>query len=72
MQPFFGAELRVGKASSLAADVLFSSELKNTVGTTGFRWILGESRLRARIDLALLWTNIGAPLPWLGLGVHLQ
>lgn len=72
VQPFLGAELRVGKASSLAADVLFSSKLRNTVGTTGLRWILGASRLRARIDVALLWSHIGVPLPWLGLGVHLQ
>jgi hypothetical protein len=72
VQPFLGAELRVGKASSLAADVLLSSEPKDTVGTTGFRWILGQSRLRARIDLALLWSHIGVPLPWLGLGLHLQ
>jgi len=72
VQPFFGAELRVGKASSLAADILASSRLRDTVGTTGFRWIFGGSRLAARIDLALLWSHLGAPLPWLGLGLHLQ
>jgi hypothetical protein len=72
VQPFFGAELRVGKASSLAADVLVGKELRDTVGTTGLRWILGASHLRARLDLALLWSHIGAPLPWLGVGIHFQ
>ena len=72
VQPFFGAEIRVGKASSIAGDVLFSKELKNTVGTTGFRWIIGDSRLRARVDVALLWSHISVPLPWLGLGIHFR
>jgi hypothetical protein len=72
IQPFLGAELRVGRRSSIAGDVLFSRELKDTVGTTGVRWILGGSHLNARVDLALLWSHIGTPLPWVGLGIHLR
>jgi hypothetical protein len=72
VQPFLGTELRVGTASSFAGDVLFGAALRDTVGTTGFRWIIGDGRLRARLDIALLWSHLGTPLPWVGVGLHLQ
>jgi hypothetical protein len=72
VQPFLGAEVRVGKASSIAGDVLLDREAKNIIGTTGYRWVIGDARLRARIDLALVWSHLGAPLPWVGLGLHFR
>lgn len=45
VQPFFGAELRVGKASSLAADILASSRLRDTVGD---HWLSAGSSEAAR------------------------
>jgi hypothetical protein len=73
VQPFLGIERAVGSNSALAAEVLFSSHAANTLGATGFRWFVGQrGPFRLRLDLALLWSQVGYPLPWAGLGLHFR
>jgi hypothetical protein len=73
VQPFVGIERAVGRDSSIAAEILFSGHIENTIGATGVRWVaLRRGPLRARLDLALLWSRVGYPLPWAGLGVHFR
>jgi hypothetical protein len=63
-QPFFGVEQVLGEHSALAAELLPRARLRDTVGTTGVRWLIGSSsargplaldRIRLRLDLAAVW-----------------
>lgn len=72
VQPFVGVERAVGKASSFAGELLVSPHLANTIGTTGFRYVYTRGPFAARLDLALLWSHIGYPLPWAGVGLHFR
>jgi hypothetical protein len=71
-QPFVGVERAVGKKSSLAGELLVSPHLANTIGTTGFRYVYTYGEFAARLDMALLWSRVGYPLPWAGLGLHFR
>jgi hypothetical protein len=73
VQPFVGVERAVGRESSVAAELLVSGHAASTIGATGFRWVaLQHGALRVRLDLALLWTDFGYPLPWIGIGAHFR
>lgn len=73
VQPFVGYERAIGDKNSFIAEVLFTTHVENTMGTTGFRWAFGvRDIVNMRIDTALVWTNRGYPLPWLGLGLHFR
>jgi hypothetical protein len=74
VQPFVGIEQVVGRENAFVGELLVNAGApKQTFGTTGFRWILNPKGLvKMRIDIALIWTSRGVPLPWLGAGFHFR
>jgi hypothetical protein len=73
VQPFVGFERAIGEESALSAEILFSRHVKYTVAATGVRWFIWHrGPLRARLDIGLVWSQVGYPLPWAGLGLHFR
>ncbi|REG28057.1 hypothetical protein ATI61_109401 [Archangium gephyra] len=67
LQAFVGAQYVLGPHSELAVEFFPRQPFRDSVGTTGVRWLLGADaprgpiafdRLRVRLDLAALWVYL--------------
>lgn len=73
VQPFLGIERAIGEDSSISAEILFHRYVEYTTAATGARWFVWRrGDVRVRLDVALVWSRLGYPLPWAGVGIHFR